>query len=154
MCNAQPPPNPHTQLRVHANPAAVAATIAPAASSSQSLNDDDDDDEDEEEEESEGASAVHDPAALSARALHMVLGTLTGMAKGGIRDWVGGGFARYSTDPDWLLPHFEKMMYDNAQLLALYSEAYKLTKDEAFAAVAHATARCVNQSVCPMIVLC
>lgn len=89
---------------------------------------------------------MHDPAALGARALHMVLGTLTGMAKGGIRDWVGGGFARYSTDPDWLLPHFEKMMYDNAQLLALYSEAYKLTKDEAFAAVAHATARCVYGS--------
>lgn len=120
-------------MRVHANPAAVAATIAPAPS--QSLNDD--------KKESEGASAVHDPAALGARALHMVLGTLTGMAKGGIRDWVGGGFARYSTDPDWLLPHFEKMMYDNAQLLAIYAEAFKLTKDEAFGAVAHATARCV-----------
>lgn len=56
-----------------------------------------------------------------------VLTTLDQMAYGGIYDQVGGGFARYSTDPNWLVPHFEKMLYDNAQLLSAYSEAYKRT---------------------------
>src|SRR5690606_400319 len=50
------------------------------------------------------------------RALEMVVGTLNGMKNGGIYDHVGGGFARYSTDARWLVPHFEKMLYDNAQL--------------------------------------
>lgn len=50
--------------------------------------------------------------------------TLEKMAWGGIYDQVGGGFARYSTDKDWKVPHFEKMLYDNAQLVSLYSEAY------------------------------
>lgn len=50
--------------------------------------------------------------------------TLNQMAIGGIYDQVGGGFTRYSTDADWKVPHFEKMLYDNAQLLSLYSEAY------------------------------
>ena len=53
--------------------------------------------------------------------------TLDKMAMGGIFDHLGGGFARYSVDDVWLVPHFEKMLYDNAQLLSLYSEAYKLT---------------------------
>jgi uncharacterized protein YyaL (SSP411 family) len=48
------------------------------------------------------------------------------MAWGGIYDQIGGGFARYSTDDEWLVPHFEKMLYDNAQLLSVYSEAYSL----------------------------
>lgn len=51
------------------------------------------------------------------------------MAYGGLYDQVGGGFARYSTDDKWHIPHFEKMLYDNAQLVSLYSEAYKLTQD-------------------------
>ena len=50
--------------------------------------------------------------------------TLDKMAWGGIYDQVGGGFARYSTDKLWKVPHFEKMLYDNAQLVSLYSEAY------------------------------
>jgi len=50
--------------------------------------------------------------------------TLDEMAKGGIYDQIGGGFTRYSTDSDWKVPHFEKMLYDNAQLLSLYSEAF------------------------------
>lgn len=54
--------------------------------------------------------------------------TLDEMAKGGIYDHVGGGFARYAVDENWLVPHFEKMLYDNGQLLSVYSEAYKLTK--------------------------
>ncbi|MCK5856526.1 MAG: thioredoxin domain-containing protein [Bacteroidales bacterium] len=51
--------------------------------------------------------------------------TLDKMANGGIYDQLGGGFARYSTDREWKVPHFEKMLYDNAQLVSLYSEAYK-----------------------------
>ncbi|GAB5032297.1 spermatogenesis-associated protein 20 [Nannochloropsis oceanica] len=78
---------------------------------------------------------------LGQRALTMVLGTLKGMANGGIRDHVGGGFHRYSTDPDWHVPHFEKMLYDNAQLLICYVRAWQLTEEEAYANVAHDTAR-------------
>ncbi len=58
--------------------------------------------------------------------------TLKKMAAGGIYDQIGGGFARYSVDEHWHIPHFEKMLYDNAQLVSLYSEAYKLTKDEQY----------------------
>ncbi len=57
----------------------------------------------------------------------MALHTLTQMALGGIHDVVGGGFARYSVDKHWFAPHFEKMLYDNAQLLALYSYAYYIS---------------------------
>ncbi len=55
--------------------------------------------------------------------------TLTKMAQGGIFDVIQGGFSRYAVDMKWHIPHFEKMLYDNAQLLSLYSEAYKLTKN-------------------------
>ncbi|WP_171596168.1 thioredoxin domain-containing protein [Marinifilum caeruleilacunae] len=58
---------------------------------------------------------------------HLVL-TLDKMAAGGIYDQIGGGFARYSVDAIWKVPHFEKMLYDNAQLVSLYAEAYSLTK--------------------------
>src|SRR4029077_6426657 len=56
-------------------------------------------------------------------------GTLDGMAMGGIRDHVGGGFHRYSTDAEWLGAHFEKMLYDNAQLAGVYAEAFTRWKD-------------------------
>jgi len=69
-------------------------------------------------------------------ALHMVSHTLGKMAAGGMYDHLGGGFHRYSTDSRWLVPHFEKMLYDNAQLTATYLDAYQLTKDENFARVA------------------
>jgi uncharacterized protein YyaL (SSP411 family) len=59
--------------------------------------------------------------------LHVEL-TLDKMAMGGIYDTIGGGFARYSVDGEWFAPHFEKMLYDNGQLLSLYSEAYTITK--------------------------
>jgi uncharacterized protein YyaL (SSP411 family) len=62
------------------------------------------------------------------RALDMVEFTLQAMSLGGIRDHVGGGFHRYSTDGNWLIPHFEKMLYDQAMLLMVYSEAYQVTK--------------------------
>lgn len=55
--------------------------------------------------------------------------TLDKMAQGGIYDQLGGGFARYSVDAEWLAPHFEKMLYDNGQLISLYSDAYKITKN-------------------------
>jgi uncharacterized protein len=58
----------------------------------------------------------------SERALAMAAGTLEAMARGGIHDQLAGGFARYSVDADWVVPHFEKMLYDNAQLLRVYAE--------------------------------
>jgi uncharacterized protein YyaL (SSP411 family) len=58
--------------------------------------------------------------------------TLDKMAMGGIFDQIGGGFSRYSTDMIWKVPHFEKMLYDNAQLITLYSEAYRLFKDDLY----------------------
>jgi len=58
--------------------------------------------------------------------------SLTRMARGGIYDQLGGGFHRYSVDARWLVPHFEKMLYDNGLLAAVYSEAYQLTKNELY----------------------
>lgn len=66
--------------------------------------------------------------------------TLDKMAAGGIYDQLGGGFARYSVDPYWKVPHFEKMLYDNAQLLSLYSNAYRLMAKERYLDVAVETA--------------
>jgi uncharacterized protein len=65
-------------------------------------------------------------------ALEMLTTTLTQMASGGIFDHLGGGFARYSTDERWLVPHFEKMLYDNAQLIKLYLLAYQVTDKTLF----------------------
>jgi len=62
--------------------------------------------------------------------------TLEEMARGGIYDQIGGGFARYSVDDKWHVPHFEKMLYDNAQLISLYIEAYQCTKFDSFKQVA------------------
>ena len=73
-------------------------------------------------------------------AYDMVRKTLDGMARGGIRDHIGGGFSRYSTDEKWLIPHFEKMMADNALHILVYSEAAALF-GEKYAAVAKDTAR-------------
>ncbi len=72
--------------------------------------------------------------------LNMVSATLDAMARGGIHDHIGGGFSRYSTDERWLVPHFEKMLYDNALLLLAYLKAYQYTKKEDYADVAHRTA--------------
>ncbi len=66
-------------------------------------------------------------------ALNHILMTLDAMARGGIYDQIGGGFARYSTDAKWKVPHFEKMLYDNAQLVSLYAEAYRISGNEALA---------------------
>jgi hypothetical protein len=66
--------------------------------------------------------------------------TLEKMASGGIYDQLGGGFARYSVDAEWKVPHFEKMLYDNAQLISLYCEAFSFTKNEKYLQVAKETA--------------
>ena len=68
-----------------------------------------------------------------------VLTTLNEMMQGGIYDHLGGGFARYSTDTQWRVPHFEKMLYDNAQLVSLYSHAYQLTHDPRYQQVVYET---------------
>ncbi len=65
--------------------------------------------------------------------------TLKKIARGGIYDQIGGGFARYSVDHYWFAPHFEKMLYDNAQLISLYAEAFALSKDEEYKAVVYET---------------
>ena len=69
-------------------------------------------------------------------ALEMATGTLDAMARGGLRDHVGGAFHRYSTDERWLLPHFEKMLYDNAQLARAYLDGYAATGREDYRRVA------------------
>jgi hypothetical protein len=71
--------------------------------------------------------------------LKFVKNTLTKISYGGIYDHVGGGFARYSTDGKWHVPHFEKMLYDNAQLVSLYSDAFLVTKDPWFKDVVYET---------------
>ena len=65
--------------------------------------------------------------------------TLTQMALGGVYDQLGGGFSRYSVDDKWHVPHFEKMLYDNAQLVSLYSDAYLITKKELYKEVVFET---------------
>ncbi|MHA3962181.1 MAG: thioredoxin domain-containing protein [Candidatus Thorarchaeota archaeon SMTZ1-45] len=69
------------------------------------------------------------------QALHIVEKTLQEMRKGGLYDHIGYGFHRYSTDAKWLLPHFEKMIYDQASLMMAYTEAYQITKKEGYADV-------------------
>ncbi len=72
-------------------------------------------------------------------ALDMTRHTLREMAKGGMYDHLGGGFHRYSVDERWHVPHFEKMLYDQAQLVCTYLDAYQVTQDAAFARVARQT---------------
>ena len=74
------------------------------------------------------------------RYLTMVAQTLSKMAQGGIYDHVGGGFHRYSVDAKWLVPHFEKMLYDNAQLLRIYSQAYVITGEPLYKTVVEESA--------------
>ena len=72
-------------------------------------------------------------------ALDMPLATLRAMAQGGMHDQLGGGFHRYSVDERWLVPHFEKMLYDQAQLAISYLEAYQITHDQFYAGIARST---------------
>jgi uncharacterized protein YyaL (SSP411 family) len=81
----------------------------------------------------------HHERTGDAHSLHIVRHTLDHMARGGIYDHLGGGFARYSTDERWLVPHFEKMLYDNALLATTYLEAFQLTGEVEFARVTRET---------------
>ena len=83
----------------------------------------------------------------STNARDMVLVTLRAMALGGMRDHVGGGFHRYSVDGNWRVPHFEKMLYDQAQLVLAYLEAAQATGDPFFAAVAEDTLAYVQRDL-------
>jgi uncharacterized protein YyaL (SSP411 family) len=76
----------------------------------------------------------------SPRSLEMVRGTCEAMARGGMYDQLAGGFARYSVDRTWTVPHFEKMLYDNALLLRVYAHLWRLTGDELALRVARSTA--------------
>jgi uncharacterized protein YyaL (SSP411 family) len=79
--------------------------------------------------------------------LDQVLLTLDKMAFGGIYDHLGGGFARYSTDSIWKVPHFEKMLYDNAQLVTLYSQAYQLTKKQLYKNIVYETIEFIKREM-------
>ena len=69
------------------------------------------------------------------------------MARGGIYDQVGGGFSRYATDVNWHAPHFEKMLYDNAQLISLYSHAFQLTKNPLYKKIVYETIAFVKREL-------
>lgn len=81
------------------------------------------------------------------RALDAVEITLKNMALGGIYDQIGGGFARYSVDKFWHAPHFEKMLYDNAQLVSLYSKAFQITKNEFYKTIVYETIEFVEREL-------
>lgn len=80
-------------------------------------------------------------------ALKAVNSTLQNMARGGIYDQLGGGFSRYSVDSEWFAPHFEKMLYDNAQLVSLYSNAYKVTGNKEYEKVVRETLQFVEREL-------
>ncbi|HET8766145.1 MAG TPA: thioredoxin domain-containing protein, partial [Pedococcus sp.] len=89
----------------------------------------------------------HHARTGSADALAMVERTCTAMARGGMYDQLGGGFARYSVDADWVVPHFEKMLYDNAQLLRVYSHWMRATGDPLARRVAAETAEFLRRDL-------
>jgi len=80
-------------------------------------------------------------------ALDMALTTLRAMAMGGMNDQLGGGFYRYSVDQEWMIPHFEKMLYDNGPLLVLYSEAWAVSNDPFYSRIASETAEWVMREM-------
>lgn len=82
-----------------------------------------------------------------ASALKTVEISLTNMARGGIYDQAGGGFARYSTDSDWKVPHFEKMLYDNAQLISIYSAAFVATGNRLYKDVIEQTIGFIDRNL-------
>ncbi|WP_346238039.1 thioredoxin domain-containing protein [Niabella insulamsoli] len=86
-------------------------------------------------------------ADLAAAAMKQALLSLDKMIEGGIYDQLGGGFARYSTDSEWLAPHFEKMLYDNALLVTTLSEAYQFTKKETYKTAIIATLQFIEREL-------
>ncbi|XP_044731516.1 spermatogenesis-associated protein 20 isoform X2 [Chrysoperla carnea] len=89
----------------------------------------------------------HKDSEIGQTALEMCTYTLKKMAKGGIYDHIGDGFARYSTDSKWHVPHFEKMLYDQGQLVVSYCDAYLVTKNEFYANVAKNTLAYVSRDL-------
>ncbi|MCW8933676.1 MAG: thioredoxin domain-containing protein [Gammaproteobacteria bacterium] len=81
------------------------------------------------------------------KALQITTFTLDKMALGGFQDQIGGGFFRYSTDEFWMIPHFEKMLYDNAQLLNLYTQAHLVTRSSLYKNTAEATANWILREI-------
>ncbi|GMQ89629.1 MAG: thioredoxin domain-containing protein [Gammaproteobacteria bacterium] len=81
------------------------------------------------------------------QALHMALFSLDRMALGGMYDQIGGGFCRYSVDEQWMIPHFEKMLYDNGPLLSLYSEAWTATHNPLYRRIVEQTAEWVMREM-------
>jgi uncharacterized protein YyaL (SSP411 family) len=92
--------------------------------------------------------AVRDSGAQASAARTVVLQALSAMADGGIHDQLGGGFHRYSTDAAWRVPHFEKMLYDNALLAPLYLSAFQLTGEQRFADVARGIFEFLDGELC------
>ncbi len=86
-------------------------------------------------------------ATENKEALEQALLSIDKMIDGGIYDQVGGGFARYSTDTEWLVPHFEKMLYDNALLVSILSEAYQITNDKRYREVIEETIQFVQREL-------
>ncbi len=81
------------------------------------------------------------------QSLQIVQTTLDHIARGGIYDQIGGGFSRYSTDAEWHVPHFEKMLYDNAQLVSLYAQAYRWSKNPLYQQVVEETLTFIERSL-------
>ncbi|MFG3611719.1 thioredoxin domain-containing protein [Rummeliibacillus stabekisii] len=81
------------------------------------------------------------------KALEMATKTLNAIYRGGIYDHIGFGFARYSTDRMWLVPHFEKMLYDQALLIQCYTEAYQITKDEKYKQIVYETINFIKREM-------
>ena len=81
------------------------------------------------------------------RSMEAIKVSLDNMANGGIYDHLGGGIARYSTDDKWKVPHFEKMLYDNAQLVSLYSNTYKVTRNELYKKVVYETLEFIEREM-------
>lgn len=81
------------------------------------------------------------------KTLHQITHTLDQIASGGIYDQIGGGFSRYAVDDEWIVPHFEKMLYDNAQLISLYAETYTLTKENRFKDIIYETIQFLQEEL-------
>ena len=94
-----------------------------------------------------GADAVEADRALASRIDAVLTISLGSMARGGLFDQVGGGFHRYCVDRDWTVPHFEKMLYDNAQLLGTYAEAWARYRDPLYADVCAETVRWLRREM-------
>ncbi len=93
------------------------------------------------------AGTLQNDGPADQAALHMALYTLDRMALGGVYDQLGGGFCRYSVDDQWMIPHFEKMLYDNGPLLSLYSEAYAASGKPLYRRICQETAAWVMREM-------